>query len=101
MDEGEKRDEKADLKLIIQKPKIMVSNTITSWQINGEKIEMGQIFFSWVLKSLQPRCSAATKKTLVPWEKSYDKPRQFCQRHFSNKGLYSQSYGFSSSHIQV
>ena len=36
--EGEKRDEKADLKLGIQKPKIMASNTITSWQINGEKV---------------------------------------------------------------
>jgi len=35
---------------------------------------------------------------LVPWEKSYDQPRQ--QRHyFANKGLSSQSYGFSSSHV--
>ena len=39
---------------------------------------------------------------LAPWEKSYDKPRQQIkkQRHyFANKGLYSQSYGFSSSHV--
>ena len=37
---------------------------------------------------------------LAPWKKSYDKPRQHIKmwRHyFSNKGLYSQSYGFSSS----
>ena len=41
-------------------------------------------------------------KTLASWKKSYDKPRQHIkkQRHyFSNKGLYNQSYGFSSSHV--
>ena len=39
---------------------------------------------------------------LVPWKKSYDQPRQHIkeQRHyFANKGLSSQSYGFSSSHV--
>ena len=34
-----KENEKADLKLSIQKPKIMVSGPITSWQIDGEKWE--------------------------------------------------------------
>ena len=37
-----------------------------------------------------------------PWKKSYDQPRQHIkkQRHyFANKGLSSQSYVFSSSHI--
>ena len=41
-------------------------------------------------------------KTLAPWKESYDKPWQYIkkQRHqFSGKGPYSQSYGFSSSHI--
>ena len=41
-------------------------------------------------------------KTLAPWKKSYDKPRQYIrkQRHyFANKGPSSQSYGFSSSHV--
>ena len=39
-------------------------------------------------------------KTLVPWKKSYDKPRQ--QRHyFADKCLSSQSYGFSSSHVEM
>ena len=39
---------------------------------------------------------------LAPWEKSYDTPRQCIkkQRHyFANKGPYSQSYRFSSSHV--
>ena len=31
--------EKAGLKLNIQKPKIMISGSITSWQIDGEKAE--------------------------------------------------------------
>ena len=39
---------------------------------------------------------------LAPWKKSYDKPRQHIKKqryYFANKGPYSQSYGFSSSHI--
>ena len=39
---------------------------------------------------------------LAPWKKSYDQPRQHIkkQRHyFANRGLSSQSYGFSSSHV--
>ena len=41
-------------------------------------------------------------KSLAPWKKSYDQPRQHIkkQRHcFANQGPYSQGYGFSSSHV--
>ena len=41
---------------------------------------------------------------LAPWKKSYDKPRQRIKKqrhHFAEKSLYSQSYDFSSSHVQV
>ena len=41
-------------------------------------------------------------KILAPWKKRHDKPRQLIkkQRHyFANKGPYTQSCGFSSSHI--
>ena len=41
---------------------------------------------------------------LAPWKKSYDQPRRHIkkQRHyFANQGPSSQSYGFSSSHIQM
>ena len=41
-------------------------------------------------------------KTLTPWKESYDQPRQHTkkQRHyFVNKGLSSQGYGFTSSHV--
>ena len=39
---------------------------------------------------------------LAPWKKSYDKPRQHIKkqrRYLANKGRYSQSYGFCSSHV--
>ena len=41
-------------------------------------------------------------KTLLPWKKSYEQPRQHIkkQRHyFANKGPSSQGYGFSSSRV--
>ena len=41
-------------------------------------------------------------KMLAPWKKHYDKPRQHIKKqrhHFTNKGPYSQSCGFSSSYV--
>ena len=43
--------EKADLKLNIEKAKIMASGPITSWQIDGETIETVQTLFPWAPKS--------------------------------------------------
>ena len=37
--------EKAGLKLNIHKTKIMASGPITSWQIEGEKVETGRFYF--------------------------------------------------------
>ena len=45
--------EKAGLKLNIQKPKIMASGPITSWQIDGETVETVADFAIWAPKSLQ------------------------------------------------
>ena len=47
---------------------------------------------------LEPR----NEKTLVPWKKSYDQPRQHIKKlrcYFADKGPSSQSYGFSSTHV--
>ena len=44
----------------------------------------------------------AMKLKDVPWEKSYDQPRQHIkkQRHyFANKVPSTQGYGFSSGHV--
>ena len=41
---------------------------------------------------------------LAHWKKSYDKPKQHIKKqrhHFADKGPYSQSYGFSSSHVWI
>ena len=48
----EEESEKADLKLNIQKTKIMASGSITSWQIDGETLETVTLF-SWAPKSLR------------------------------------------------
>ena len=45
--------EKIGLKLNIQKTKIMASNPITSWQIDGETMETVPDFFSGLQKSLR------------------------------------------------
>ena len=37
--------EKVDLKLNIQKTKIMASGPITSWHIDGETVETGRLYF--------------------------------------------------------
>ena len=44
--------EKASLKLNIQKTKIMDSGPITSWQIDGGKVQIVANFISWAHKSL-------------------------------------------------
>ena len=52
--------EKASLKLNIQKTKTMASGTITSWQIDGEKVETVTDFIFLAPKSLW-MVTAATK----------------------------------------
>ena len=94
--------EKAGLKLNIQKTKIMPSGPIISWQIDGETMEeVIDFIFLGSQITADGDCSHEIK-TLAPWKKGYDQPRQHIkkQRHyFDNKGLSSQSYGFSSSHV--
>ena len=45
--------EKVGLKLNIQKTKIIASGPITSWQIDGETVEIVTDFIFWAPKSLQ------------------------------------------------
>ena len=55
-----KKSEKVGLKLNIQKTKNMASDSITSWQIDGEKWKQWQTLFSWAPKSLQMVTAAMT-----------------------------------------
>ena len=98
--------EKVDLKLNIQKKKIMASSPITSWEIDGEIVETVTDFIFWgVLKSLQMviACMKLKKRLLLGRKimtnldsilKSRDVtlPIQVC---------ISQGYDFSSSQVQV
>ena len=45
--------EKVDLKLNIQKMKIMASSPVTSWETDGETVETVSDFICWAPKSLQ------------------------------------------------
>ena len=96
--------ENAGLKLNIQKTKIMASSPITSWQIDGKTMETVKDYFLGLQNQCRWWLQPLNEKMLAPWKKSYDKPRQHIkkQRHyFADKGLYNQSYGFSSSHVQM
>ena len=77
--------EKVGLKLNIQKTKIMASSPISSWQIDGETVETVSDFIFWGSKiTADSDFSHEIKKTLTPWKKSYDQPRQYIQkqRHY-------------------
>ena len=95
--------ENIGLKLNVQKIKIMASGPITSWQTDGETAEtVADFIFLGSKLTTDGDCSHEIKKTLAPWKKNYDQPREHIknQRHyFANKGPCSQSYGFSSSHV--
>ena len=100
LDENERGEWKSWFK--IQKTKIMASGPITSCQIDGETMETVTDFIFCGSNHCRWWLRPWNYKTLAPWKKSYDQPRQHIkkQRHyFANQGLSSQSYSFSSSHV--
>ena len=81
--------EKVGLNLSVQKTKTMASGPITSWQIDGETMEAVRDFIILGCKITADGDCSLEIKTLAPWKKSYDKPKQHIkkQRHyFANKG---------------
>ena len=95
--------EKVDLKLNIQKTKIMASGPITSWQIDGETMEtVTDFFFFWGCQTTADGdCSHEIKRCLLLGKKAITNLESILKSrdYFANKGLSSQSYGFSSSHV--
>ena len=75
---------------------------VNRWGNNGNS---DRLYFLGLQKSLQMVTTASKlKKMLAPWKKSCDQSRQHIkkQRHyFTNKGLYSQRYSVSSSHVRM
>ena len=90
--------EKPGLKLNIPKTKIMVSGPITSWQIDGEIVETVTDYF---LNTADGDCSHEIKRHLLLGRKVITNLGNIliAETFIANKGLSSQSYGFSSSHI--
>ena len=60
--------EKVGLKLSIQKMKIIASDPITLWQIDGEIVETVSDFISWAPKSLQMVVAAMKLKATYSLE---------------------------------
>ena len=72
-------NEKAGLKLNIQKTKIMATGPITSWQIDGETMETVRDFIIIIIlapKSLQIVTAAMKLKDACSLEEKLDQPRQ-------------------------
>ena len=73
----------------------MASSPITSWQIDGGKVETVTHFILGGSKITLNSDFNHDIKMLAPWKKSYDKQCIQKQRHhFADKALYSQSYSF-------
>ena len=89
--------ENVDLKLNIQKTKIMTSDPITSWQIDGETVETVTGFISGAPKSLQMVIATMKLTDSCFLQENDDQPRQHIKKqrlYFANKGPSSQDYGF-------
>ena len=92
--------EKADLKFSIQKSKMMASGPITSWQVDGETLEtVSDFIFGGSKITTDGDCNHEIKRHLLLGRKAMTNLDCILKRHyFANKGPYSQSYDFSSSH---
>ena len=95
--------EKVDLKLNIQKTKIMTFSPITSWQIDGETAEIVKGFILGGSKiTADGDCSHEIERRLLLGRKAMtnlDKRIKKQRHYFANKGPSSQGYGFSCGHV--
>ena len=94
---------KVGLELNIQKTKIMASGPITSWEIDGETVETVTDFILGGSKiTADGGCSHEIKRRLLLGRKAMTNLSSLLKsRDIANKGPSSQSYGFSSSHVQM
>ena len=93
--------QKAGLKLNIQKTKIMASSSVTSWQIDGETVEIVADFILGGSKiTADGDCSHEIKRRLLHGRKAMINLDSILKsRDIANKGPSSQSFGFSSSRV--
>ena len=96
--------EKAGLKLNIKKLRSWYSVPLLHGKLKGKKVAAVAAFISWAAESLWMVTCSHEIKTFLPWKENYGKPRKHIKKqrhHFTSKGVYSQSYGFSSRHVQM
>ena len=90
-----KESETAGLKLNFQKTKIMASGPITSWQIDGKRVETVRDFNLGGSKiTADGDCSHEIKRRLLLGRKvmtNLDSILKKQRHYFANKGLHSQS----------
>ena len=66
----------------------MASGPIISWEIDGETVKTVTEFIFWGSKITADSDCSHEIKTLAPWKKSYDQPRQHIEKqkhYFANK----------------
>ena len=96
--------EKAGLKVNIKKSKIMASGSITSWQIEGDKMKAVTGFILLGFKvTMGSVCSHEIKRCLLFGRKAMTKLDSTLKSKTITlmKHVRSQSYGFSSSQEQM
>ena len=93
--------EKVGSKLNIEKTKIMASGPITSWEIDGERVEtVSDFIFGGSKITADSDCSHEIKRRLLLGGKAMTNLVSILKsRDITDKGPSSQSYGFSSSHV--
>ena len=96
--------EKAVLKLNIKRMKIMASGPNISWQIDGGKVKkVANFMFLGSKITADINCSHETERCLLLGRKAMTNLDSILKRrnrhHFADRGLFSQSYVFSSSHV--
>ena len=85
----EEESERVGLKLNIQKTKIMASDTITSWEIDGETVEtVADFIFLGSKITADGDCSHDIKRHLL-----------LRRKIITNQDSILKSYGFSSGHV--
>ena len=97
------KSKNVDLKLNIQKIKIMASSPISSWKIDEQKVEtVADFIFLGSKITAEGDCSHEIKRCLLLGRKvtiNLDIILKKQRHYFDDKGPSSQSYGFSSSHV--
>ena len=98
-----KGEERASLKLNIKKTKIIAYGPITSWQIEGVKVEvLTDFLFLGSEITVGGDCNHEIRRRMLLGRKAMtnlDSVLKSKRHHSADKGLYNQRYGLLSGHV--